>query len=153
VTCSRARHASASAGFYSRSRARDLLTLAQKLFGEVRVQDHLERAEVGDPMSVAGAVRNEIREMDEGLPVANVRPMTDVVAAALATPRLTGFLLGSFAAIALAFAAVGIYGVGPTDPITFVAVAAALLLIALMASLLPVWRAISVSPTIALRAP
>jgi putative ABC transport system permease protein len=45
-----------------------------------------------------------------------------------------------------------LYGVRPTDPITFGAVAAALLLIALMASLLPAWRAISVSPTIALRA-
>jgi putative ABC transport system permease protein len=37
--------------------------------------------------------------------------MTDVVAASLATPRLTGFLLGTFAAIALTVAAIGIYGV------------------------------------------
>jgi predicted permease len=65
----------------------------------------------GDPLTVAGAVRSEIRQMDASLPVANVRSMNEVVAAALATPRLTGFLLGAFAAIALALAAVGIYGV------------------------------------------
>jgi predicted permease len=65
----------------------------------------------GDPTSMAGAVRSEIRQMDAKLPVASVRSMNDVVAAALATPRLTGFLLGTFAAIALALAAVGIYGV------------------------------------------
>ena len=65
----------------------------------------------GDPMALAGAVRNEVRQMDPTLPVANVRPMADVVKAALATPRLTGFLLAAFAGIALALAAVGIYGV------------------------------------------
>ena len=45
-----------------------------------------------------------------------------------------------------------LYEVRPNDPITFVAVAAALLLIALMASWLPARRATKVSPTIALRA-
>ncbi len=58
-----------------------------------------------------GPVRNEIRAMDSSLPVANIRPMTEVVATSLATPRLTGFLMGTFAAIALTLAAVGIYGV------------------------------------------
>jgi predicted permease len=66
---------------------------------------------VGDPLALAGPVRSEIRAMDASLPVANIRPMGEVVATALATPRLTGFLLGAFAAIALALAAVGIYGV------------------------------------------
>ena len=64
-----------------------------------------------DPLAVAGSVRHEIRQLDANLPVANIRPMRDVVSSALATPRLTGFLLGAFAAIALALAAVGIYGV------------------------------------------
>jgi putative ABC transport system permease protein len=64
-----------------------------------------------EPMRLAGAVRNEVRTLDPTLPVANVRPMTEVVAAALATPRLTGFLLATFAFVALALAAVGIYGV------------------------------------------
>ena len=35
----------------------------------------------GDPMSVATAVRGEVRALDPSLPVANVRPMTEVVAA------------------------------------------------------------------------
>jgi ABC-type antimicrobial peptide transport system permease subunit len=65
----------------------------------------------GEPMSVAGAIRGEIRRLDASLPVGDVRSMHDVVAASLATPRLTGFLLGAFAAVALALAAVGIYGV------------------------------------------
>ena len=65
----------------------------------------------GDPLSVAGSIRAEVRQLDPTLPVANIRPMTEVVAASLATPRLTGFLLGAFAVIALALAAVGIYGV------------------------------------------
>jgi putative ABC transport system permease protein len=65
----------------------------------------------GDPLSAAGAIRNEIRQMDASLPIANVRSMHEVLAHSLAVPRLTGFLLGAFAAIALALAAVGIYGV------------------------------------------
>ncbi len=65
----------------------------------------------GDPMQLAAAVRSEIRRLDSNLPVANIRPMSEVVSTALATPRLTGFLLGAFAAIALLLAAVGIYGV------------------------------------------
>jgi predicted permease len=65
----------------------------------------------GDPMAIAASVRAQVRSLDPNIPVANVRPMTEVVATSLATPRLTGFLLGTFAAIALTLAAVGIYGV------------------------------------------
>ena len=65
----------------------------------------------GDPMRLAGPIRAEIRSLDNSVPVANVRLMRDVVAASLATPRLTGFLLGTFAVMALLLAAVGLYGV------------------------------------------
>ncbi|MGE0040988.1 MAG: ABC transporter permease [Vicinamibacterales bacterium] len=65
----------------------------------------------GDPAALAGPIRADVRTLDPKLPVANVRPMEDVVASALATPRLTGFLLSAFAVVALVLAAVGIYGV------------------------------------------
>ena len=65
----------------------------------------------GDPRTLAAPLQQAVRRLDVTLPVANVRPMTDIVETALAMPRLTGFLLGTFAAIALALAVVGLYSV------------------------------------------
>ena len=65
----------------------------------------------GDPTSIAGAVRQEIRAMDATLPISNVRTMEDVVGATLSAPRFTGMLLAAFAALALLLSAIGIYGV------------------------------------------
>jgi putative ABC transport system permease protein len=65
----------------------------------------------GDPLALAGPARAVVRALDPALPVAAIRPMTDVVDTALATPRLTSFLLGTFAAIASALAVIGLYGV------------------------------------------
>jgi ABC-type lipoprotein release transport system permease subunit len=44
-----------------------------------------------------------------------------------------------------------IYGVKPSDPITFLAVAVLLALIALLASIIPAYRATKVDPMAALR--
>ena len=64
-----------------------------------------------DPLALAAPLRAAIRELDPTLPLAAIRPMTDVVAAALATPRLAGGLLACFAGLALVLSCVGIYGV------------------------------------------
>jgi putative ABC transport system permease protein len=64
-----------------------------------------------DPLTLASAARVVLRDLDENVPLSNVRTMNDVLRTALATPRMTGFLLVGFAGIALALAAVGIYGV------------------------------------------
>jgi predicted permease len=65
----------------------------------------------GDPAALTTTVRGVIRGLDPGLPVADVRPMTDVVGSAMSTPRFTSVLLSIFATLAVALSAIGIYGV------------------------------------------
>ncbi len=65
----------------------------------------------GDPLSLVGPIRAEVRRLDPTLPIANVRTMDQVVEDSLATPRLTGSLLSIFAGLALFLAGVGVAGV------------------------------------------
>jgi len=63
-----------------------------------------------------------------------------------------GVALGAAAALALARALTGsLYGVGPTDPLTFVAMAVTLMIAALVAVSLPARRAARLDPMAALR--
>jgi len=65
----------------------------------------------GDPTSVVRALMESVTAIDPDLPLTRIRTMQDVSAAAVAQPRLTTFLMGAFAVLALLLAAVGIYGV------------------------------------------
>ena len=164
--------------------------------------------------TVATAVSHIVNDIDPSLPVARVQTMTDVLTAAQARPRFLTVLLTLFAGVALALAAVGVYGVvsysvtqrtrefglrmalgsqrgdllwlvlrqgvtlisggivfglagafaltrflsgmlfgvTPTDPITFISVSALLGSIAVFAIYIPAWNATKADPMIALRA-
>ena len=65
----------------------------------------------GDPGQIARAVEGAVYRLDKDVPVSQVKTMEQVIGDKLWRGRLSMVLLGSFATIALALAALGIYGV------------------------------------------
>ncbi|HUG54715.1 MAG TPA: ABC transporter permease [Vicinamibacteria bacterium] len=65
----------------------------------------------GPPTAVARAVSEVVASVDPALEAAGIKPMSELVAGAVARPRFNVRLLSLFAALALVLAAVGIYGV------------------------------------------
>lgn len=63
-----------------------------------------------DPRRLTATIRKAVQSIDRELPVAEVRTMDDLVDAELGKRKLVVDLLGSFAAIALLLALIGIYG-------------------------------------------
>jgi putative ABC transport system permease protein len=163
--------------------------------------------------SAANVIRQEVKNMDKDLPVTDFASMPEILEASVAQPRFRTLLFSLFGALALALAAVGIfgmisysvasrtreigirmalgaekgkvlrmvvgqgltliilgvsigtlgafglarflssllYGVKPTDPLTFTLVSLILIVVALLACYIPARRATQVDPVVALR--
>lgn len=163
--------------------------------------------------SLAPTIQSTVRAMDPALPVVQLRSMESVFGASVSRQHFLSLLLGIFAAVALALAAIGTYGVlsylvterqreigirvalgasamgivklvvrqgmvialaglalgvvgafalarvtrsllfdvSPTDPVTYVTVGLAIVVVALLACLIPAQRAMRVDPLVAIR--
>jgi putative ABC transport system permease protein len=63
-----------------------------------------------EPQALIAALRREVRAVDKDLPLANIATLEQLLGKTVAQRRLTMLLLGAFAAVALALAALGVYG-------------------------------------------
>jgi putative ABC transport system permease protein len=98
-------------------------TKRQGLDAPVRIESWLPHAQApsrsmqvvlrskGDPLALAGAVREAVWSLDRDLPIPKLQTMEQVLSESVAQRRLSMLLLSIFAAVALLLAAVGIYGV------------------------------------------
>jgi putative ABC transport system permease protein len=64
-----------------------------------------------NPEGLASAIRGQVKAMDPDQPITYMRTMNEILSRLVWQPRLYAILFGVFAAVALALASVGIYGV------------------------------------------
>ena len=110
-------------------------------------------AAVGIYSVLAYAVRRRVREIGIRMTLgAQIGDVLHLIVVEGMTPALIGMVAGLAGAFALArVLSTLVYGIRPTDPLTFVAVSLLLTLVALFATLLPAYRATCVEPIKALR--
>jgi len=65
----------------------------------------------GSPAAVTAAIRAAVREVAPGVPAVEIRTMNELMGATLVTERAISRLAGIFGLLALALAAIGLYGV------------------------------------------
>ncbi|WP_224367792.1 ABC transporter permease [Hyalangium versicolor] len=65
----------------------------------------------GEPTALVPALRSAVGALDSELPIADVRPMEQVLMTATARPRFVSLLVALFAGLSLLLAGVGLYGV------------------------------------------
>jgi putative ABC transport system permease protein len=65
----------------------------------------------GDPAAVTAAAERQVWAVDRSIPIYQARTLNQIIARSNAPQRFNALLLGIFAVLALALAAVGIYGV------------------------------------------
>jgi putative ABC transport system permease protein len=81
------------------------------LFGGPRRSMTLVVRSAGDPRALTAPITRAVHQLDPDLPVTKVQTMAEVLAVATQEQRFTMALMAGFALLALALAAVGIYGV------------------------------------------
>src|SRR5262245_19654502 len=64
----------------------------------------------GNPAAMAASARAAVASVDSGLPVADLRTMSEVISTASGQPRFTTLVMSFFASIAFFLAALGLYG-------------------------------------------
>jgi predicted permease len=64
-----------------------------------------------DAKGLTSGIRSVVRQIDAGLPLSNVRTLSDLVAGSTASRRSSTLLLTLFAAVAMGLTLIGVYGV------------------------------------------